>query len=276
MDQIIQALVMGIVQGLTEFLPISSSGHLILVPYLLGWDVPGSFIDSLAFSVVLHGGTLLALLVYFRDDWLRLVPAFFASLRDRSIGNDPDRRLAWLLVVSTLPAAVIAVFLNDVVESRFREPGLVAVMLVVGAAILWLADHWGPRTHRIDRLTFRGAVGIGFAQALALIPGVSRSGISMSAALFAGLDRADAVRYSFLMATPITAMAVAYESLKLIRGEVSGAEPVVLIVGVVASFVSGIFAIAVLLRYVRTRSFNIFVVYRLVLAALVLAVFLTR
>ncbi len=274
MDQILQALVMGIVQGLTEFLPISSSGHLLLVPYLLGWS--GGFIESLAFSVVLHGGTLLALLVYFRADWLRLIPAFLASLRDRSIGDDPDRRLAWLLAASTLPAAVIAVFLNDIVESAFRQPGLVAVTLVIGGAILWLADTWGPRTHTIERLTVRGALGIGFAQALALVPGVSRSGISMSAALFAGLDRADAVRYSFLMATPITAMAVAYESLKLVRGEVSGAEPVTLVVGVVASFASGIFAIAVLLRYVRTRSFNVFVIYRLVLAALVLAVFLTR
>jgi undecaprenyl-diphosphatase len=274
MEQILQALIMGIVQGLTEFLPISSSGHLILVPYLFGWT--GSFIESLAFSVVLHGGTLLALLVYFRDDWLRLIPAFFASLRDRSLGNDPDRRLIWLLVLSTAPAAVFAVFLNDLAESAFRQPGLVAVMLVIGAGILWLADKWGPRTHTIDRLTPRGAVGIGFAQALALIPGVSRSGISMSAALFAGLDRADAARYSFLMATPITAMAVAYESLKLIKGEVGGAEPITLLVGVVASFVSGILAIAVLLRYLRTRSFNIFVVYRLVLAAVVLAVFLAR
>ncbi len=275
MDQILQALVMGIVQGLTEFLPISSSGHLILVPYLFGWD-PHGFLESLAFSVVLHGGTLLALLVYFREDWLRLIPAFFASLRDRSIGDDPDRRLIWLLVLSTLPGAVIAVFLNDIVESSVRQPGLVAVMLVIGGAILWVADKWGPRTHTIERLTGRGALGIGFAQALALVPGVSRSGISMSAALFAGLDRADAARYSFLMATPITAMAVAYESLKLIRGEVGGAEPITLIVGVIASFASGILAIAVLLRYVRTRSFNIFVVYRFVLAAVVLAVFLAR
>jgi undecaprenyl-diphosphatase len=274
MDQILQALVMGIVQGLTEFLPISSSGHLILVPYLFGWDDP--FIESLAFSVVLHGGTLLALLVYFREDWLRLIPAFFASLRDRSIGDDPDRRLIWLLVLSTLPAAVIAFLLNDLVEENIRQPGLVAVMLVIGGAILWVADKWGPRTHTIERLTGRGALGIGFAQALALIPGVSRSGISMSAALFAGLDRADAARYSFLMATPITAMAVAYESLKLIRGEVGGAEPLTLIVGVVASFASGILAIAVLLRYVRSRSFNVFVVYRLILAAVVLAVFLAR
>jgi undecaprenyl-diphosphatase len=163
-----------------------------------------------------------------------------------------------------------------VVESAVRQPGLVAVMLVVGAAILWLADRWGPRTHAIDRLTSRGAVGIGLAQALALIPGVSRSGISMSAALFAGLDRADAARYSFLMATPITAMAIGYESLKIVRGEVVGAEPGVLAAGIAASFVSGILAIAVLLRYLRTNSFNVFVAYRLVLAAVILAVFLVR
>jgi undecaprenyl-diphosphatase len=274
MDQILQALVMGIAQGLTEFLPISSSGHLILIPYLFGWS--DSFIESLAFSVVLHGGTLLALLAYFREDWLRLVPAFFASLRDRSIGDDPERRLIWLLVLSTLPAAVIAVFLNDIVEQNVREPGLVALMLVIAGAVLWLADRWGARSHPISRLTARGALGIGFAQALALVPGVSRSGISISAGLFAGLDRAAAARYSFLMATPITAMAVAYEALKLIRGEVSGAEPAVLVVGVVASFVSGVLAISVLLRYVRTRSFNIFVLYRLGLAAVVLAVFLAR
>ena len=278
MEQLIQALVMGIVQGLTEFLPISSSGHLILVPYLLGWDDPANpgFIESLAFSVVLHGGTLLALLVYFREDWLRLIPAFFASLRDRSIGDDRDRRLAWLLVLSTIPAAIIALFLNDFVESNVRQPGLVALMLVLAGVVLWMADRWGPRTHTIERLTARGALGIGFAQALALIPGVSRSGISMSAALFAGLDRADAARYSFLMATPITAMAVAYESLKLVRGDVGGAEAAPRIVGVIASFVSGILAIAVLLRYVRTRSFNVFVLYRFILAAVVRAVFLAR
>ncbi len=274
MDQILQALIMGVVQGLTEFLPISSSGHHILIPYLLGWD--DAFIESLAFSVVLHAGTLAALLVYFRADWMRMIPAFFASLRDRSIGEDRDRRLIWLLVLSTLPAAVIAFLLNDIVEDNVRQPGLVAVMLVIGGAILWIADKWGPRTHTIDRLTARGAVGIGFAQALALVPGVSRSGISMSAALFAGLDRADAARYSFLMATPITAMAVAYETLKIVRGDVGGAEPAALVVGIIASFVSGILAIAVLLRYVRTRSFNIFVVYRFVLAAVVLAAFLAR
>jgi undecaprenyl-diphosphatase len=274
MDQLIQALVMGVVQGLTEFLPISSSGHHILVPYLFGWDDP--FITSLAFSVVLHDGTLAALLVYFRADWLRIVPAFLALLRDRSFRDDPDRRLAFLLALSTIPAAAVAFALNDVVETAVRQPGLVALMLVVGGGILWLAYRWGPRTHTIDRLTPRGAVGIGLAQAIALIPGVSRSGISMSAALLAGLDRADAARYSFLMATPITAMAIAYESLKIVRGEVAGAEPGVLLIGVAASFVSGILAIAVLLRYLRSNSFNVFVAYRIVLAAVILVVFLVR
>ena len=274
MEQAFQAFVMGIVQGLTEFLPISSSGHLLLVPFLLGWDDP--FIESLASSAVLHAGTLAALLVYFRGDWRRLVPAGLATLRDRSFRGDPDRRLAWLIAVATIPALIAALLFNDLIEDAFRQAWLVALTLVVGGVILWLADRYGPRTRRLDGLTFRGATGIGVAQALALIPGVSRSGISMSAALFAGLDRADAARFSFLMATPITAMAVAYEGLKLVRGEVVGAEPLTLVVGIVAAFVSGILAIAVLLRYLQTRSFTVFVVYRFVLAALVLLTVLVR
>src|SRR3954465_11562684 len=129
-DQLGQAIMMGIVQGLTEFLPVSSSGHLILVPALLGWDDP--FIDSLAFSVMLHMGTLVALLVYFRDDWLRLIPPGLPAIPDRSIGNDPDRRLAWLLVAAPIPAVIAGVLLNDAVETAFRQPRLVAVTLVLG------------------------------------------------------------------------------------------------------------------------------------------------
>ena len=274
MEQILQAVVMGVVQGLTEFLPISSSGHLILVPWLFGWDDP--FLSSLAFSVVLHAGTLGALLVYFREDWLRLVPAGFAALRDRSFEGDPYRRLAWLIAVATVPAIIAALLFNDLIEGAVRQAGLVAVMLLIGAAILWLADRWGPRTHRLGDLTFRGSLGIGIAQALALIPGVSRSGISISAALFAGLDREGAARFSFLMATPITALAVVYEGFKLIRGDVSGVEVAPMIAGVVSAFVAGILAIAVLLRFVRTHSYGIFVAYRVVLAIIVIVVFLVR
>jgi undecaprenyl-diphosphatase len=274
MEQILQAIVMGVVQGLTEFLPISSSGHLILVPYLLGWDDP--FLESLAFSVVLHGGTLAALLVYFRADWLRLVPAGLATIRDRSFRDDPDRRLAWLLAVATIPAIIAALLFNDLIEQTIRQAGVVAVMLLVGAAILWLADRWGARVLDLAKLTYPAAIGIGIAQALALIPGVSRSGISISAGLFAGLTREGAARFSFLLATPITALALAYETFKLIRGDVAGVEIAPLIAGVVAAFVSGVLAIAVLLRYVRTHSYGVFVAYRIVLAAIVIVVFLTR
>jgi undecaprenyl-diphosphatase len=273
MDLYVQAIVMGMVQGLTEFLPISSSGHLIVVPFLLGWDDP--FITSLAFSVMLHIGTLAALLVYFRADWVRLVPAGLAAIRDRSFRGDPDRRLAWLLVAATIPAAIAGFLLSDLIETAFREIGLVAVTLVGGAVILWLADRWGGRSKGVDDVTFPVAIGIGAAQALALVPGISRSGISISAARFAGLDREAAARFSFLMATPITLGAALFEVRKLAAGEAGvevSAGP--LIVGMLAAFVSGMIAIGFLLRYLRTRSLNVFVVYRLVLAAVVVVAWL--
>ena len=274
MDQLLQALVLGIVQGLTEFLPISSSGHLIVVPYLLGWNDP--FITSLGFTVALHAGTLLALLLYFRDDWVRLIPAGLAAARDRSFRSDTDRRLAWLIAVSTVPAAILGLLLNDPIERAIRQANVVAILLVVAAAILWLADRWGSGRLTIERLSMPAALGIGFAQALALFPGVSRSGISIAAGLFAGLNRADAARYSFLMATPVTAGAVLYEGLKLVRGGALSTEAGPLVVGIGAAFVSGVLAISALLRYVRSRSYNAFVAYRLALAAAVLAVFLAR
>jgi undecaprenyl-diphosphatase len=273
MDPIGQALIMGIAQGLTEFLPISSSGHLIIIPFLFGWTDP--FIDSLAFSVMLHIGTLVALLVYFRSDWFRLVPAGFAAVRDRSFGADLDRRLAWLLVAATIPAAIAGFLLNDLVETAFREVGLVAVTLVVGAVILWLADRWGARTKTVADVTFPLAIGIGAAQALALVPGISRSGISISAARLAGLKREDSARFSFLMATPIIAGAAIFEVRKLASGDAAVTVSMgPLIVGMLAAFLSGMMAIAFLLRYLRTRSLNIFVAYRLVLAAIVVVAWL--
>src|SRR5919198_5309378 len=156
MDTTVQALVMGVVQGLTEFLPVSSSGHLIIVPYLFGWTDP--FISSLAFTVMIHLGTLAALLVYFARDWQRLVPAALATVRDRSIAADDDRRLAALLVAATIPAAIAGLLLNDVVEERFRRVGLVATMLVVGGALLWLADRTGRRGRSISSLTLPPAL----------------------------------------------------------------------------------------------------------------------
>src|SRR5664280_179770 len=263
-----QALVIGIVQGLTEFLPISSSGHLILVPYLLGWTDP--FINSLAFSVMLHMGTLAALLAYFWRDWARLVPAGLAAVRDRSFRGDADRRLAWLLAATLPPAIVLGVLLSDFFEEKVRQPILVAAMLVVGAAILWLADRLGRRTDGIERLGFTGAIGIGCAQALALVPG-----ISISAGLALGLTREAATRFSFLMATPVIAGAGLFELRKLLAGEVtSDVNTAAIVVGFVAAVISGLAAIHVLLGFVRNHSMTVFVAYRLALAAIVVIVVL--
>jgi undecaprenyl-diphosphatase len=260
---------MGIVQGLTEFLPISSSGHLILVPYLLGWT--DSFITSLAFSVMLHMGTLVALLVYFRKDWLVLVPAGLATIRDRSFAGDKDRRLAWLIAITTIPAIIVAPLLNDVIETSVRTAGLVAITLLIGAAIMWLADRLGPKDRELDRLTFPRALTIGLAQALALIPGISRSGISISTGLFVGLNRESAARFSFLMATPITLAAGLYEAVKVAQGDIGSTVDIVpLVIGMIAALISGLLAIHFLLRYLRTNSLAVFVIYRIVLAAIVI------
>lgn len=275
MPIVLQALVMGVVQGLTEFLPISSSGHLILVPYLFHWDDP--FIESLVFSVMLHMGTLVALLIYFRRDWIVLVPAFFAAVRERSFRDDGDRKLAVLLAITTIPAIILGVLLNDYFEKAIRLPSIVALTLVVGAGIMWLADRTGAKDQGMDGLSPSRALILGFAQSLALIPGISRSGISISTGLFLGLTRESAARFSFLMATPITAAAGAYETVKLIKGDAGvSVDLLPLAVGMIAALVSGLAAIHFLLRYLRTRSLAIFVIYRLVLAAIVVVVLLGR
>jgi undecaprenyl-diphosphatase len=275
MDTIIQALVMGIVQGLTEFVPISSSGHLIIVPFLAGWD--DAFINSLAFSVMLHLGTLIALLAYFRADWVRLVPAGLAAVRDRSLAGDDDRRLAWLLIATTVPAAAVGLVFSDIIETSFRNVGLVALMLVVGGLIMLIADRFGAMTRRIEGLTFPMAVGIGAAQALALVPGISRSGISISAGRLVGLDRESAARFAFLMATPITAGAVLFEARKLLTGEAGLDVSIVpLVVGMFAALISGLVAIRFMLSFLRGQSLTVFVIYRFVLAAVVLIAWLAR
>ena len=222
---------------------------------------------------MLHIGTLIALLLYFARDWLRLVPAFFAAVRDRSLAGDPDRRLAALLAVATVPALVIGFLLHDL-ENAIREPGTVAVTLIIGGVILWLAERTGARRRLALDLSFLQALAIGGAQAIALIPGISRSGISISAGLFAGLRREEAAKFSFLMATPVTAAAAAYELLTVVRGESVPIEAAPLAAGLLASFVFGVLAIAVLLRFLRSQSTNVFVVYRVILAAAVLVVWL--
>jgi undecaprenyl-diphosphatase len=265
---------MGLVQGLTEFLPISSSGHLILVPWLFGWK--DQFIDSVAFTVVLHMGTLLALLAYFWRDWLTLVPAGLASIRDRSFRGDDDRRMAWLLAVATIPAILVGPLFDSAVEAAVRKPAEVAVMLCVGAAILWLAERWGSKAREMGSLTFVNAVGIGVAQTIALVPGISRSGISISAGLFLGLKREAAARFSFLLATPVVAGAGVWEARKLLTHE-AGVNPSaeLIVIGFVAAAISGLLAIHFMLEFLKRQPVTVFVVYRVAAAALVFVVLLS-
>ncbi len=230
-----------------------------------GWDDP--FINSLAFSVMLHTGRWSRCWSTSGADWLRLVPAGLGRHARSLVPGDPDRRLAWLLVAATIPAAIVGLLFNDFFETVFREPGIVAVMLVVGGVILWLADRSGRRTAGVEDVTFPIALGIGVAQALALFPGISRSGISISAGRLAGLDREAAARFAFLMATPITAGAGRLRG----RASCSAATPASrsssrrCSSGMVAALVSGLLAIGFLLRYLRSRSLDVFVLYRFVL-----------
>jgi undecaprenyl-diphosphatase len=268
MQTILQAVFIGIVQGLTEFLPVSSSAHLIVVPRLLGWH--DAFLNSAAFDVMLHVGTLLALVGYFARDLLRLLRAFLASLVERTLADDPERRLAWLLLVSVIPAALLGATLESFFDTYFRERlALVAALLLVGAGILWLAERQGRRERGLSQMRLRDALVIGAAQALALFPGTSRSGITIAAGLFLGLERAAAARFAFLMAVPVIAGAGLWKSRELLGAGAIGYDPVVLLAGMVAAAVSGLLAIGLLLRFLRDHSTGLFIAYRVLFAGLV-------
>ena len=275
MDELVQAIVIGIVQGLTEFLPISSSAHLILLPRLLGWD--DRFITSPTFLVMLHMGTLAALLAYFWRDLIRYAVAALAVLRERRVGNEPERRMAVLLAASVIPAALIGVALEGFIDSFFREQLLVVcVLLVVGAIILFVAERVARHTRPIEDLRVRDALTVGLAQAIALFPGISRSGITISAGLMLGLNREAAARFAFLMAAPIVLGAGLWKTRELFDGSVGAFDPIVLAAGVLASALSGLAAIGLLLAFLRRYSTDVFVVYRLVAAGVFAAVLLLR
>jgi undecaprenyl-diphosphatase len=264
----LEAALLGVLQGLGEFLPISSSGHLIAVPWLLGWSEHG-----LAFDVALHIGTLIAVLYAFAGDWLRMLGASWRDLREHRSLRSPDARLLGLLALATLPGAVAGLLLDDWAETTFRSPALVAVTLALMGVGLGLADHFGRGERSTDGLPLSHAMLIGAAQALALIPGVSRSGATISAALLLGYRREEAARFSFLLATPITVGAGLVKLPDLQAGDTS---MTAVVVGVLAAGIVGLLAIRWLLRYVRTGSYMPFVVYRLVLAALLGGVLLLR
>lgn len=273
MQEIIEAIVIGVVQGLTEFLPISSSAHLILIPRVLGWNE--AFINSAEFVVMLHMGTLAALLLYFWRDVLELIAAGWAALRERSLAGDPKRKLALILLLSIIPAAIVGFLLEDWIESFFRDTILIIpLVLVVGALILWLAERFGTRERDLDRVDYGDAALIGIAQALALFPGISRSGITLSAGLFRGLTRESAARFAFLMGIPIIAGAGLWKMRSIVTGGSGDVHVDALLAGVIAAALSGWLAIGFLLRYLRTHSTGIFIAYRLIAAAVFLVLLL--
>jgi undecaprenyl-diphosphatase len=274
MDVIVQAIVVGVVQGLTEFLPVSSSAHLILVPRVLGWD--NAFILSPAFDATLHLGTLVALIAYFWRDLWRYFVAFLRLVRDRTIAGDTDRKVALLLAISIIPGAVLGVGLEGFVDTFFREQLLVVcALLVVGAVVLFVAERIARHTREIDELRPAEALGIGLAQAFALFPGISRSGITISAGLFLGLKRDAAARFSFLMATPIIAGAGLWKLRELVGDGAVAFNGAALAAGLIAAAISGLLAIWFLLAYLRRASTDLFGLYRvgaaIVFGVLVLA-----
>ena len=273
MDLVLQAALIGILQGLTEFIPVSSSAHLELAPWIAGWPTNG-LLGSLSFDVFLHLGTLVALLGYFGREWLRLLGAALASIRERRIGSDPDRRLAWLLIGATIPAALIGFVGENLINELLHADNdgvrlAIAGFLAVGAVALWLADRLGSRRREIDGLDAPSALAIGLSQALALLPGISRSGATISAGLALGLTRESAARFSFLLATPITLGAGLYGSRHLLEASHSGTEWLAIGIGFVAAAVSGMLAIGFLLSWLRHRSVTVFSVYRLLFAGLI-------
>jgi undecaprenyl-diphosphatase len=276
----VQALVLGLVQGLTEFIPVSSSAHLIIVPWLLGWPDPG-----LAFDAALHLGTLLAVLGYFARDWVVLSRAFLASVVERNLNPDHNRLLAWLVLVGSIPGALAGLLLDGPVEAFFHSPGaihntsalLFMAALILGlAAALWLAEAVARHTRSVQTLGWRDAILIGLAQASALLPGVSRSGATITAGLFLGLERQAAARFSFLLATPIVAAAGAKKVFDAMRAGLSSGDQAAFALGVVAAAISGYLCIAFLLRYLQRNSTLPFVLYRVALAATIVVIALVR
>jgi undecaprenyl-diphosphatase len=254
-----QAVVLGLVQGLGEFLPISSSAHLVLVPWLMNWVYSG-----LTFDIALHVGTLIAVVIYFWKDWINLLHKGFTKPKER------EGKLFWYLVLATIPGGIIGLLLEDIAETVFRHPVLIACMLILLGIILYVVDRQGKKQIDVEHITLKTSFLIGLSQALAIIPGVSRSGVTMTMALALGMTREGAARFSFLLSAPIILGAAAVKMPELI------ANPAMIdagfITGMIVACISGLAAISFLLRYVQTRTFLPFVIYRFVLGILILGV----
>jgi undecaprenyl-diphosphatase len=270
-----QALILGVVQGFTELLPISSSGHLILVPWLGDWDYLKTHDEfNQTFDVALHLGTLVAVIAYFRHDVLRLVAAFVATVRRRRI-ESPDERVAWFVLLATIPAAIAGALGEEFIADNLGEPWQIAILLAGFGGVLWLADR-RPADHEMHELGPWTALAVGVAQTLALAPGVSRAGVTISAARFLGLDRNSAARFSFLLLIPTVFGAVLLKGVSdVLLADLPPGSAGPFVVGTIAAAVSGLVAIWALLGYLRRHDYTVFAVYRLVAAAIVLLLIAT-
>jgi undecaprenyl-diphosphatase len=263
---VFEAIILGVVQGLTEFLPISSSGHLRIVPALFGWEDPGA-----AFTAVIQLGTMAAVVVYFRNDIWRITSAFLRSLVGRAGPEDEfDARMGWYLGLGTLPIVVFGVLFKDQIETGARNLYLIGSALIVFGVLLGAVDIAAKHVRKLDSIKPPDAAVVGFAQALALVPGVSRSGATITFGLLRGFTRKDAARFSFLLSIPAVVLSGLYE-LKDVSGHSTGAGALSLIVATLAAFVTGYWSIAFLLKWLGEHTMAIFVAYRVVLGVLVLA-----
>src|SRR5579863_6263502 len=269
---LIQAIILALVQALTEFLPVSSTAHLILFPWLLNWPDPG-----LAFDVALHAGTLLAVILYFAKDWITLILCGLGLKYPASDSAEQvavHRRMFWYMVVGTIPGGVLGALFEHRIEESFRTPVVIGVSMVVIALVMWWADAKSRFTRPLEQANMGDAINIGSAQALALCPGVSRSGITITAGLFRGFTREAATRFSFLLSTPLIAGAVLSHLPKLIKLHKAGGMDLplsTLLISILVSGVAGYFVIAFFIRYLQTRTLKPFIIYRLLFGIVILA-----
>jgi undecaprenyl-diphosphatase len=259
----LEAIVLGLVQGLTEFLPISSSGHLRIVPAFLGWEDPGA-----AFTAVIQLGTMAAVLLYFRADLWRIARTWIRELHTPIRAQSSDARLGWFILLGTIPISIFGFAFSDQLESGARDLYLIGSALIAFSFVMLIAERVGTRSRRLEQMNMRDGWTIGFFQALALIPGVSRSGATISAGLFRGFDRAAAARYSFLLSVPAVVLSGLFELRHIGEGE--GASVGATAIATLLAFASGYAAIAWLLRYLAGHSLSVFVAYRIPLGILVL------
>jgi len=267
---IIQAAILGIIQGLTEFLPISSSAHLVLFPYYMGWDVDPH--QNIPYDVIVHFGTLMAVLSFFYKDIKQLLSAFFKSISERDIGSDPYRRLAWFIIIGTLPTGIVYIFIHDLLKDTLESPALVGTFLLVTGSLLVASELLGKKVANTKDLRLADAVFIGFAQGLAILPGISRSGSTIAAGLFRGLGREEAARFSFLLSIPVIFAGTIEQVTGLAEAGVDLGEIAILLAGFIAASVSGYFAIKYFIDYLKKHSLYIFALYCFALGIITLVV----